>query len=216
MEEKSKLLLIIYNLPWTQIALDLWEASKNQIRRLRSQGMYEALEYETTLELYDRKGKQATVTKREKVRYLQDNIIAYEDQAWGDGEFLLDYKCTPGYPVDQYRLGYKTYILISLREVKHKNDVDEFNTEWGIKDGFLRKDEQWETEIRHRINNLTVKIIFPKSRPPLKAAVTEQTRQITRDLDQDAIRKLPDGRWLVEWEAKHPRLHEHYILKWEW
>jgi len=30
------------------------------------------------------------------VRYLQDNVIAYRDQAWGDGEILVDYRCTPG------------------------------------------------------------------------------------------------------------------------
>jgi len=29
---------------------------------------------------------EATFKKREKVRYLQDNVVAYQDQAWGDGE----------------------------------------------------------------------------------------------------------------------------------
>jgi len=54
--------------------------------------MYEVLEYESTLELKDRGGKRATFKKREKVRYLQDNVIAYQDQAWGDGEILVNYR----------------------------------------------------------------------------------------------------------------------------
>jgi hypothetical protein len=87
--------------------------------------LYEVLEYESTLELKDREGRKATFKKREKVRYLQDNVIAYQDQAWGDGEILLNYRCTPGAPVDRYRSGYKTTILISRREVKDKGDVDE-------------------------------------------------------------------------------------------
>jgi hypothetical protein len=32
---------------------------------------------------------------------MQDNVIAYQDQAWGDGEILLNYRCTPGTPVDR-------------------------------------------------------------------------------------------------------------------
>lgn len=133
--------------------------------KARYRGMYEVLAYETTLELKDRGGKKATFKKREKVRYLQDNVIAYQDQAWGDGEILINYRCTPGMPVDQYRSGYKTYIIISRREVKNKGDIDEFNIEWGIRQGFLRRTEQWETHVKHPTKHLTINVIFPKSRP---------------------------------------------------
>jgi hypothetical protein len=51
----------------------------------------------------------------QRVCYLQDSVIAYQDQAWGAGEILLNHRCTPGTPVDRYRSGYKTYILISRR-----------------------------------------------------------------------------------------------------
>ena len=46
-------------------------------------------------------------SKRQRVRYLQNNIIAYQDQAWGDGEMLVNYRCSPGVPVDRYKLGHK-------------------------------------------------------------------------------------------------------------
>jgi hypothetical protein len=46
------------------------------------EGMYEVLEYESTLELLDRQGKRARFGKRQKVRYLQNNIITYQDQGW--------------------------------------------------------------------------------------------------------------------------------------
>ena len=57
--------------------------------------MYEVLEYESTLELKDRGGKRAAFKEPEKVRCLQGNIIAYQDQAWGDGGILVNYRCTP-------------------------------------------------------------------------------------------------------------------------
>ncbi|MGD8968956.1 MAG: hypothetical protein PVI07_15730, partial [Anaerolineae bacterium] len=83
-------------------------------------------------------------------------MIAYQDQAWGDGEILLNYRCTPGTPVDRYRSGYKTTILISRREVKDKGDVNELNIEWGIRRGFLRQAEQGETHVTHRLIALQI------------------------------------------------------------
>ena len=182
----------------------------------RLEGMYEVLEYESTLELKDTKGKCACFRKREKVRYLQDNIIAYQDQAWGDGEILLGYRCTPGAAVDFHRPAHKTYVLISLREVKNRGDVDEFNIQWEIHNGFRRSQESWETEVSHPTGRVKVRVVFPKSRPPLRATLIEDTRHRTQILNEDAQLKLPDGRWQLTWENDQPRLHERYILKWDW
>jgi hypothetical protein len=186
------------------------------MRGLSNEGMYEVLEYESTLELKDRRGENAIFRKREKVRYLQDYIIAYQDQAWGDGEILLNYRCTPGTPVDRYRTGYKTFILISLHEVKNRGEVDEFNIEWGISKGFLVHTGFWATEISHRTKQVKTKVIFPKSRPPLRASILEKNRQRTHALGNDSILELPDGRGLIVWETNHPKLYEQYILNWEW
>jgi len=43
--------------------------------------MYEVLDYESTLGLRDWDGERVTFRKREKVRYLQDHITAYQDKA---------------------------------------------------------------------------------------------------------------------------------------
>ena len=168
--------------------------------------MYEVLEYESTLELVDRKGEKAIFKKRQKVRYLQDNIIAYMDQAWGDGQFLADYRCSPGAAVDQYRFGHKTYILISLREVKHRGDADEFYIERMIKNGFLRQQEQWETDINHPTRKVAIRLVFPKGRLPLRVALVENIRQKTTLVSDSNQRQLPDGRWQVTWETHKPTI----------
>jgi hypothetical protein len=205
---------ILLDMPWRQVFSDLWNVGKGMLSKLGSQGLYEVLEYESTLVLKDKNGERATFNKRQKVRYLQDSIIAYQDQAWGDGKILLNYRCSPGKPVDRYRSGYKTHLLISLREVKKLRDVDEFNIQWGIGDGFLRNTEQWETEISHRTKRVIVNVIFPKSRPPLRTSIIERSRQ--RVVGQGEKKRLPDGRWLVSWKKKSPRLHEQYVFQWEW
>ena len=212
----GKLITVLWGLPWPEVVEKLWKTTKNVVHGLSVKGMYEVLEYESTLELKDRGGKKATFKKREKVRYRQDNIIAYQDQAWGDGEILVNYRCTPGIPVDEYRSSHKTYILISRRQVKNKGDEDEFNIEWNIRRGFLKRTGYWETHVTHRTKRLKINVIFPKSRPPQQTTLTESNRQRSQDLGKSAETLLPDGRWLVTWETDHPRLYENYILQWEW
>ena len=212
----DKLITVLWGLPWPEVVEKLWKIAKNVVQGLSVKGMYEVLEYESTLELKDKGGKKATFKKREKVRYLQDNIIAYQDQAWGDGEILINYRCTPGTPVDQYRSGYKTHILISRREVKNKEDVDQFNIEWDIRRGFLRRTEHLEAHVQHLTRHLKINVIFPKTRPPKRTTLVEANRQRSYKLDENAQVDLPDGRQLVTWETSRPRLYESYILEWEW
>lgn len=211
-----KIIGMALGLPWFQIIGQVWKIGRKIIRGLSNEGIYEVLDYKCTLELLDSEGKNAIVQKREKVRYLQDNIIAYQDQAWGDGEILLDYHCSPGVLADQYQVGAKTYILISLRNVRNKGDIDEFNIDWKIQNGFPKHARFLATSINHKINKTTLQIIFPKDKPPLKASVFESNLQRRYDLGKDAYKTLPDGRHTVVWKNSKPRLYENYLLNWEW
>lgn len=202
--------------PWIEFLLELWKFGRKVLRGWAEEGMYEVLEYTSTLELLDTQGEQALVRKHERVKYLQNNIIAYQDQAWGDGDILINYRCSPGVPVDQYRPGKKTYILISLREIKNRGDVDEFNIEWEIRHGFLRPTELWDAEINHRMKAFKIQVIFPQARPPIRVSLIEDLTRRTALLGDSTQVQLPDGRWLVSWETHRPRPHETYSLKWEW
>jgi hypothetical protein len=209
----DKLIALLLRLPWLDVLGDMWKTLRKTLPGQSYRGLYEVLEYESTLELKDRGGKRATFKKREKVRYLQDNVIAYQDQAWGDGEILINYRCTPGKPVDRYRSGHKTYVLISRREVKNRGDVDEFRIEWNIRQGFLKCTGYWETHVKHQTGHLKINVIFPRSRLPRSVTLIESNRQRSHDLGKSV---QPDGRWLVTWETHRPQLYENYILQWDW
>lgn len=218
-ENKSAVGIIIAALlggPWLEITADLWKFGKKLWRGLADEGMYEVLEHEGTLELKDLKGKLALVRKRQKVRYRQNNILAYQDSAWGDGEIFVNYRCSPGKEADRYKVSQKTQILISLRDVKKKGDEDEFNIEWEHHNGFIREVEQWGSVASHRTKYLKLNVIFPKSRPPLQVSLVMDQPNQTIALDKEAVKKLPDGRWIVSWEKINPRLYRQYSLKWEW
>ena len=185
------------------------------IRKYSKRGMYEVLDFQTTLVIHDPRGRSATLTKYEKVRFLQDNIIAYQDQGWGDGKILQNYRCSPGVPVDVYRVGQKTYVLISLRALKTKGEVTEFNIQWNMKNGFLEPTGFWCTDINHSTNHIKIQVIFPKSKPHQKVFIVETNGQIEKSLEK-GISLLPDKRYQITWEKDNPRLYEHYVMKWTW
>ena len=214
---QGMLLKFLFGLPWFEVIGKLWNLGRKIVLGFANEGTYEVLEYECTVELKDKEGQEAIIYRRKKIRYLQDYITTYLDEAWGTkGNILLDYKCSPGIPVDEYKLGRGTYKLISLREFRNKGDVDEFNISWKMHNGFLSSTGFWGTAIRNRMGKSKVKIIFPSNRPPLHFALTETNLKRTRPLGKESQQKLPDGRQMIVWEEDKPRLYEDYILSWEW
>lgn len=207
---------ILLDLPWTNILGDTWRLFRKLFRGFSQEGIYEVLNYHSTLELLDSTGTKAHFSKTKKIRYLQDDIIAYQDHAWGDGKILQNYQCSPGKAVDRYRSGYKTLILISRREIKNRGDIDKYQIEWDITDGFLKADGFWATDITRRTKKITVEVIFPACRPPYHIVLQESNRRRTHYISRDLIQELPDDRLKVGISIKNPHLFEHYLLKWRW
>lgn len=204
------------NISWLEFFGEIWKIGRKAFQGYSNEGMYDVLQLESILTICDPKGKIAQVNKHQKVRYMQNNIIAFQDLAWGDGKILLNYKCSPGFPCDTYRLGQYTYILISLHDVKQKDDIDDFNIEWVCQDTFLSDTEYWGTTINHRTKILKIKVILPASRPPINAYLIVNKKRIHKLLNDENRIQLADGRWLLKWECEKPRLYSNYLLMWQW
>ena len=199
-----------------ELAYKLWKFGKRFSFRKSSQGMYEVLDYESCLELVDAKGKKAILNKCERVRFLQDNIIAYQDKAWGDGNIFANYKCSPGVEVDRYREGHRYRVLISLRQTKNRGDVEEFRIQRTITNGFRKSWEHFQTEIDHVTHKMALSIIFPRKRTAKQVILIEQNSTRSEILSARHWMTLPDGRRQVTWRCQKPRLFEAYILRWQW
>jgi hypothetical protein len=212
----SRIASIFLGLPWVEILTEAWKHGRKLLNGMTSEGIYEVLDYEMFLELHDIKGTNATYRKHEEVKYLQNNVIAYHDQAWGDGKILQAFRCSPGRAVDRYRLGHKTLILISLRKVRNRGDRDDLNIEWNMKNTFTRKNEEWTTSVSHHTRKLQINVTFPEKRPPLKMTMVEINLQKEISLGRDYLKRLPDGRWQLSWKKKSPHLYEDYTFRWEW
>jgi hypothetical protein len=196
--------------------LDVWELVGQVRDRLSYHGMYEILEYDARLEIRDSRGEEVSLVRHEAIRFLQDNVVAIHDHAWGDGDVFAEYHCQPGIPVDFYQDGSKHNVLISLRETKNRGDVIDLWIERVIRGGLKEKEEWLETEIDHRMKRLKLSIIFPRDRRCQRAILTRRSTNETIVLEERYFSTLSDGRQQLTWETRHPKLHDIYTIKWRW
>ena len=203
------------SLDWLSLAFDLGEYLRHFICANPS-GPYEILDYEATVELLDASGKRALFKKEQRVKFLQNNIIAFEDYAWGDGDIMVDYRCEPGVVVDRYQEGDRWNIVISLRETKSVGDSEEFHIQRTVKNTYIKQEEWLQTEIRRHTRRLKMNVLFPKQRTCRRAALVQRSANRTTVLGPEHFHLLPDGRQLVSWETNHVRGYEVYTLKWRW
>ena len=199
-----------------RLLLDAWDVLGRWWTEKHYRGMYEILDYDATLELLNPKGEEAILTRREVIRFLQDNVVAIHDHAWGDGQIFAGYRCQPGVPVDFYEDGSKHNILISLRETKNAGNVLELWIERRIRDGFTDAEEWLETEVDHLMKKLRLSIIFPQTRPCRRATLSRRSRSEVVTLAQNHLALLPDGRQKLTWCTRTPKLHDRYTIKWVW
>lgn len=201
---------------WLMVLADLYILLRQWWSSQQSQGLYQILDYETTLELKDRQGETAVLNKRQRVKFIQDQTIAFQDYAWGDGECLADYKCSPGVVVDRYQEGDRWNILISLRETKSRGDIEEFYIERTVQQAFTKAEEWWQVEIRHHTRRLKMTVIFPKGGRCQRAILLQRSRHRTTVLGPEHFSDRPDGRQSLTWESENINRFEIFTIKWKW
>ena len=206
----GRLVLLLRNV------LDVWDLLGELRGRIGYHGMYEILDYDSTLEILNPKGEKAKLVRREVIRLLQDNVVAIHDHAWGDGELFAQYRCQPGVPVDFYRDGSKHNVLISLREPRSKGDIIDLWIRRVVTGGFCRRQEWLETEVDHWTRSMRQRIIFPSKRHCRGATLSRRWSNRILPLGKDHFTFLSDGRQQLEWRTSHPKLHDRYTIKWDW
>lgn len=209
-------LLACFSTDWAVLLFDLSQTLHRWLVSKQPKGLYEILEYDATLELLDSSGHVAKFHKRQKVRFLQNNSIAFEDYAWGEGEIFHAYSVEPGKAVDFYQEGDRWNVLISLQETKQSGDVEDFRIDRTVIDGFTGDEEWQQVEIRHYTHKLTIGVIFPQDRQCHQAQIVQRSRKQAADLGPEHFHRLPDGRQLVSWETKKVQPLEIFTLRWQW
>jgi hypothetical protein len=93
-------------------------------------------------------------------------VVAYQDQAWGDGQIFADYRCSSGVAVDRYQEGNRWRVLISLRQTYNRGDCEVFHIKRTIRNDFTGKTENFQDKIDHHTHKASFRVVFPKERLP--------------------------------------------------
>ena len=200
---------------WLSALLDLAAAIGRRLTA-KPEGLYEILAYESTLELADPQGKRATVSKRQRISFLQNDIAAFQDIVYGDGDIFAGYDVAPGVAADYYRDGDRWHVLISLRATKNRGDEEEFLLTRTITEGFTREEEWWEVELRHPTHWLRLTLVFPQDRSCRRASLTQRSTRRTWILGPEHLSTRPDGRQELRWETRNVRPLEVFTVRWQW
>jgi hypothetical protein len=208
--------LNLFTSNWATFGLDLYHKVSALLKHESHEGLYELLEYDAVLELLDRKGRTAIFKKRLRVKFIQDDVITFQDHAWGDGDILAEYGCSPGIDVDRYPEGDRWNVLISLRETKSRGEVEDFYIQRKIHHGFPRKEEWWQIEMQYQTRHLKFAVKFPPGRHCSRAVLIERKRNRSTLLGPQHFVDLPDGQRILTWENAKPRRFETYTIKWQW
>lgn len=198
------------------VALELYKGVQQVFRKKLPQDLYRILDYEATLEFIGPRGKSALFSKKERVQFLQDDVQTIEDFAWGGGNVISNYSCTPGRVVDRYQDGDRWKFLISLRQAKKKGEIETFYIRRRLVNIFTKRDGWWQAEMRHQTERLKLFLIFPARRQPRNTILTERTSNKIFPLNESFWSDLPDGRKMLTWGPKQPRRFEIYTVKWQW
>ncbi len=185
--------------------------------RDRFGGSYEVLDEEITWDLVRIDGSEVVQEKSLDVCFLQSNVLVWVDYAWGDGEIMAEYTCSPGRLVEKKRVADRTWLIILLERVRNRGDRATLETRRTVRGGFERANEWASFQIVEKTRHLKLSIVFPKDRPCQRAYRSSQAGQRQdKEIDVSDPQYNSDGRQVLVVDEKHPKVGQLVTISWDW
>lgn len=178
-------------------------------------GLFDAVQDVREWRILSHSGEEATMTLKRHARVLQDGVFAIRDFAWGSKDSHKNPRCDRWPVVYQYPDHGRTVAIIALEEVKNRDDSLEYGISWDVEDVFVDLKNWVETEVLHDTVSLTLRIVFPGTRAPLKPFLTHSSSPDKRE--ELSVKHHEDNQsFVVERALWYPKRHETYRITWQW
>jgi len=172
---------------------------------------YEVLDYRSALVLHDHKGRTATFTRTQRIRFLQDGVSAILDHCWGAGLLLAEYRHSGGSIGETFKDEGRRHLVIRLKRAMRRGEELRFTVERTVLVGFTEEREQLETTIDHPVQRIALEVVFPRERPG-RSAVLELGDE---SLPMPVLRSRW-GRTLLHVQILGAQAHTPYVIRWTW
>lgn len=176
-------------------------------------GLYEVLDYKASLDVLDAKGRTAVYQKRERVRFLRDQVTSFPDFGWGTGETFASHRVRPGRIVERRPVGPRHRSLVVLAEPQNRGDELTFEVRRLIRKGITGKRNWLEAEVNQPMGRLALCVTLPASRRVRGARLLRHREAAETAV---AVRTDAQGKQQLSVRVVKPQLGELYTLEWGW
>ena len=165
--------------------------------------------------ILDHSGETATMKRTRKARVLQDGVFAIREFAWGSDDSHVTPKCDRWPVVYEYIDHDRKVALVALEDVKSRDDPLDYSIEWEVNGVFVDPKNWVETEVLHETARLTMRVVLPATRAPMKVSLTRLDSSDKRK--ELGFRSSDDGQTFeIEHDIWYPKRHHTYRIAWEW
>lgn len=169
---------------------------------------------EEVLDLRDTYGRRALLTKRQRLRFRSVESAILRDGIWGNGEQFGRYQVTGARRVSTQQEGMRTTVLLAIEPRPTDGEPREVQMTRTIRDAFRDRTSFFDLMAERPTGHLSLRVMFPKSRPPTSAYLVEAPSETT--LRRIRLRHTEDGRPFLSWRRSHPVPLTTYSLRWAW
>lgn len=174
---------------------------------------FEILDMKMALDVVDRRGRKAIYTKRERIRFLRDNIISIYDYGWGTGNTYASHRVKPGHVAERRQVGSRYRSLIILPEPQNRGDEMTFMVRRLWK-GSLKGRPNWlEAEVHHKMKHLALSVTLPRGRRIQSSRLFDRKGPVKPD---PKVNVTAQGRQRVQARIAKPIVGNCYTLEWDW
>jgi hypothetical protein len=171
----------------------------------------------TLVDLYllDTAGKLARYQKTSRFVVMADEVSSYKEGVAADGT-AAEFVSMRGAVVETIKEHGFYISRIDLGETIRKGA--QFTNTYSAKllDCFSNNEEQWSQELAFPTEHLTVRVHFPKGRPPKSVRCKAIEGTVHKWLRQTAQLVELFGRKSIVWELDEPAPHAVFKLEWSW
>lgn len=180
------------------------------------EGLYEYTHAEDVWDIEDRDAHTVTLTKTRTVKYLQNEVFAIRDFAWGTGAVSGAQVIEgPGDAVHDYTRDEQEHTIILLDGIRgRRSDPDHFKFRRVFADSFPDRTESVVAEVVNATGRIAVTVRFPPDRPPTSAWLTRREAGIVEE--EPIVPRPSGGRQQVTWTTDRPRRFASYRIYWKW
>jgi hypothetical protein len=190
-----------------------WRLLLDFLRSMRPPVSYETISLDIVLDIEDAGGRRAIYERRQRVRFLAVDSGVVRDLVWGEGDPLARYTATGARRLAVQPDGSRKVVLLGLARRPQRGERVSIRSRRVIINGLTQRQEYCEVLVERPTCRLSMRVLFPRSRPPRDAVLLPSTGGMAYRVP---VRYGADGRPVLCCSVKKPVPERIYSLRWSW